>query len=74
MAQIAKLYGVPTTTLGRHIQKPGQKTLDQLHTKQQVLTVAEGEVLVECLLFLDDFNVPANKLVFYELAHNPLHH
>lgn len=73
LLQIAKLYGVPETTLGRHIRKPGQKKLDELHSEQQILTVAEETVLVERLLFLDDFNVLADKRGFYELAHNLLH-
>jgi hypothetical protein len=73
IAQISKLYGVPPTTLGRHIRKPGQKTLDQLHSEQQVFTVIKEEVLVERLLVLDDFNIPADKQVLYGLAHNLLH-
>lgn len=37
------------------------------------MTVAEEAVLVERLLFLDDFNVPVGKTVLYNLAHNLLH-
>lgn len=71
--RIAAMYGVPESTLRRHIKNPGQKTLDQIHATQQALTVQEEAVLVERLLFLDDFNVAADRVVLYTLAHKLLH-
>lgn len=67
------MYDVTEPTLRRHIKTPGQKTKAEAFEEMQVMTVEEEKVLVERLLFLDDFNVPASKATFYELAHNLLH-
>lgn len=74
VSRIAKLYDIVDTMLGRHVRigRP-QMSLKELHIQQQALTVGEETALAERLLFLDDFNVPADKRVFYELAHNLLH-
>ncbi|KAH8144406.1 uncharacterized protein LAJ45_11606 [Morchella importuna] len=72
VSRIAKLYGVSEATLRRHIKKPNHKTLEEIHQDQQLLTPAEEEALVERLLFLDDFCVPADRTLFYSLANNLL--
>lgn len=71
--KIAKLYGVPEATLRRHLKNPSQRTAAEYHADTQILTVQEESVLVERLLFLDDFNIPASKVIFYQLAHGLLH-
>ena len=71
--QIAKDYGVPESTLRRHIKNPSQSTAKQAAEKTQVLTLAEEKVLVEQLIFLDDCNIPADRETFYSLAHGLLH-
>lgn len=71
--QIAKLFAVPETTLRRHIHTPNQQTVAKVQISCQVLTLAEKQVLVERLLFLDDFNIPAIKKVLYEMAESLLH-
>lgn len=71
--RIAAMYGVPESTLRRYIKDTGQKTHDQIHATQQALTVQEEAVLVEQLLFLDEFNVAADRVVLYALAHKLLH-
>lgn len=62
--QIAKAYGVPESTLRRHIKNPSQQTAEQAVQKTQVLTPAEEQVLVERLIFLDDCNIPADRDIF----------
>lgn len=71
--QIAKAYGVPESTLRRHIKNPSQQTIEEAAQKAQVLTPAEEKVLVERLIFLDDCNIPADRDTFYSLAHSLLH-
>lgn len=71
--RLAHTYGVPETTLRRHIKNPEQRTVDQAHAKQQALTVEEEKILVEKLLSLDDSDAPANKAVLYNMAHAILH-
>lgn len=75
MHQIAKLFAVPETMLRRHIRTPNQQTVAEVQISCQVLTLtsAEEQVLVERLLFLDDFNIPASKAVLYEMAESLLH-
>lgn len=63
------MYGVPETTLRRHIIKPCVRTWDEYVEDTQALTVAEENVLKSRLLFLDDFIVPADRALFYELAY-----
>lgn len=48
----------------------------QLHleyTNMQVLTYIEANALIEHLFFLNDFNVPADRALFYALANAILH-
>lgn len=71
--QIAKLYDVSDATLGRHIRNPTQRSQEDVHKEQQVLTPEEETALVERLLLLDDFNVPASKSQLYRLANALLH-
>jgi hypothetical protein len=73
VSRLAKVYGITESMLRRHIKNKDQKTLVETHEEAQVLTVSEEKVLVERLLFLDDFNVPADRDTFYELAHSLLH-
>lgn len=70
--QIAKAYGVPESTLRRHIKNPSQQTIEQAAQKAQILTPAEEKFLVERLIFLDDCNIPADRDIFYSLAHSLL--
>lgn len=71
--KIAKMYGVSEPTLRRHLKNPIHQTAMQHHTNMQILTVQEETALVERLLFLDDFNVPASRVTFYQLAETLLH-
>lgn len=71
--QIAKMYDIHEATLRRHIKNPGQRNIQEANADKQLLTVTEEKVLVERLLFLDDFNVIADKTLLYTLAHAILH-
>jgi hypothetical protein len=73
VSRLAKDYSVTESMLRRHIKHPGQKTSVDTHQDSQVLTVSEEKVLVERLLFLDDFNIPADRDTLYSLAHELLH-
>ncbi|CUS11287.1 unnamed protein product, partial [Tuber aestivum] len=71
--QIAKTYGISEATLRRYIKNPHQQTVQQAAENAQVLTCAEESVLVDRLIFLDDCNIPADREIFYQLAHKLLH-
>lgn len=71
--QFAKTYDVNETTLQSHINNRLQKTYEEVNQESQLLTSDEEKVLVERLLFLDDFNIPTSKSQLYELAHTVLH-
>lgn len=70
--RLANTYGVPETTLRRHIKNPGQRNIYQAHVEQQALTVEEEKILVEKILSLDDSGAPADKAVLYSMAHDIL--
>lgn len=70
--QISKLYSVSESSLRRHICTPNQRTVAEVQASCQILSSAEEGVLVERLLFLDDFNVPASKAMLYEMVESLL--
>lgn len=71
--QIAKTYGIVESTFRRHIKTPILKTPQEACAGMQVLSMVEEVISAKWLLCLDDFNVPASKITFYELAHQLFH-
>lgn len=45
----------------RHIKTPSQKTYEKVNLEFQLLISNEEITLIEKLLFLEDFNIPARK-------------
>jgi hypothetical protein len=69
VSKLARDYSITESMLRRHLKNTSLRTLAEAHQDQQVLTVTEEKVLVDRLLFLDDFNVPADRDSLYTLAH-----
>lgn len=72
-AAIAREYNVKERTLQYHLTHPTVQTRKEQHQSMQVLTVGEEKALVERLQYLDDWNVPADKLQITILAEAILH-
>lgn len=60
-------------TFRRHGKYPSQRPIAECHADIQMLTVEEETVSVEHLLFLDEFNIAATRVTFYQLAQSLLH-
>lgn len=71
--QYANICNVSETTFHQHIKTPSQNTRNDVGQETQILTPGKEEVLVERLLFLDDFDIPASKCQLYNVAYTLLH-
>lgn len=60
ISEISKLDDLSETTLKCHIRNPGPKTITKIPDNQQLSTITKEKVLIEWLLFLDDFNITVN--------------
>lgn len=73
VSHISKHWGVANSTLQAHILHPERKLRSEQHSDMQILTRAEEDALKQRLFFLDDFNIPADRALFYTLANAILH-
>lgn len=73
VARIARIYHIPRKTLNNHLKNPNITTKKVHNESMQVLTPLEETALANRLLFMDQFNVPADRKTLFELAHNLLH-
>lgn len=73
VSQLTRQYSITESMLQRYINNIDPKTFSESRQELQVMTVTEEAVLVERLLFLDDFNVPGDRDTLFNLAHALLH-
>ena len=72
-APIARLYSIDERTLQRHIRGDSKFTRAQQHKSMQRLTEGQETALTNRLLYLDEWNIPADRTQVVILAEAILH-